>query len=127
MSADTSPGNVDLFAPHGVVNASDAGIVAGNLTIGATAVLGRDNITVSGVSVGVPVESAGLGASVAGSSSVASSSTNVGAAAVESGANQTATPSAESAMSWLDIFLVGLGEENCKPDDAECLNRQKKQ
>ena len=66
VSADTSPGNVDLFAPHGVVNASDAGIVAGNLTIGATAVLGRDNITVSGVSVGVPVESAGLGASVAG-------------------------------------------------------------
>ena len=63
------PGDVDLFAPHGVVNADDAGIVAGNLTIAATAVLGANNITVSGTSVGVPVTVTGLGASFAGASS----------------------------------------------------------
>ena len=49
-----SPGNVYLFAPRGVVNAGDAGIVAGNLTVAATAVIGANNITVSGTSVGVP-------------------------------------------------------------------------
>jgi filamentous hemagglutinin family protein len=127
VSEDTSPGNVDLFAPHGVVNASDAGIVAGNLTIGATAVLGRDNITVSGVSVGVPVETTGIGASVASSSSVASGATSVAASALESGQSQSLTPGAENAMAWLDVFLVGLGEENCKPEDVECLKRQKKE
>jgi filamentous hemagglutinin len=64
-TAEFSQGNVVLAAPRGVVNAGDAGIVAGNLTIAATAVLGADNIKVSGVSVGVPVDTGGLGASLA--------------------------------------------------------------
>lgn len=47
--------NAFLFAPRGVVNAGDAGIRAtGDLTIGATEVLGADNIDVGGISVGVP-------------------------------------------------------------------------
>jgi filamentous hemagglutinin family protein len=127
VSADVTPGNVDLFAPRGVVNANDAGIVAGNITIGATAVLGRDNITFSGVAVGLPVEVTGVGASVASSSAAASATANTAAAAVESNASQqqAATSVAESAVSWLDVFLIGLGEENCKPDDVECLKRQK--
>jgi hypothetical protein len=124
VSAGVEPGNVDLFAPHGVVNAGDAGIVAGNLTIGATAVLGRDNITVSGISVGVPIEATGLGAGVASTAAVANSTTSMAAAAVESASNaQSTTPLAESATGWLDVFLIGLGEENCKPDDTECLKR----
>jgi len=28
-------------------------------------------------------------------------------------------------MSWLDVFVTGLGEENCPPEDQECLKRQK--
>jgi hypothetical protein len=128
VSVGVVPGNVDLFAPHGVVNAGDAGIVAGNLTIGATAVLGRDNITVSGISVGVPVEATGLGASVASTAAVANSTTSMAAAAVESASNtQSTTPLAESATSWLDVFVIGLGEENCKPDDVECLKRAQQQ
>jgi filamentous hemagglutinin family protein len=126
-SSGVTPGNVDLFAPQGVVNANDAGIVAGNLTIGATAVLGRDNITVSGVSVGLPVDTAGLGAGLASSSAVATSATSaasLAAGASNSGAHNTA-PLAESALNWLDVFVTGLGEENCKPDDNECLKRQK--
>jgi hypothetical protein len=126
-SEDRKPGDVDLFAPRGVVNAGDAGIVAGNLTIGATAVLGRDNIQVSGVSVGVPVDSGGLGASLAGASSVASSASNAASMAVETsgGAQAENAPLASGALSWLDVFVTGLGEENCKPDDLECLKRQK--
>ena len=125
-TAGVSPGDVDLYAPRGVVNAGDAGIVAGNLTIGATAVLGRDNITVSGISVGVPVDASGLGASLASSSSVASSAASSAVLAVDSGdKSKMATPLAENAMSFLDIFVIGLGEENCKSDDMECLKRQK--
>ena len=58
--ARRKPGDVDLYAPRGVVNAGDAGIVAGNLTIGATAVLGANNIRSAGVAVGVPVDAGGL-------------------------------------------------------------------
>ena len=68
------PGNVYLFAPQGVVDAGDAGIAsAGNLTIAATEVIGADDVEVGGVSVGVPTETGGLGATLAGVSSVAGS------------------------------------------------------
>ncbi|WP_249123603.1 MULTISPECIES: filamentous haemagglutinin family protein [unclassified Bradyrhizobium] len=50
------PGNVDLFAPHGTIDAGEAGIrVSGNLTIAALQVLNIANIQVQGASVGVPV------------------------------------------------------------------------
>jgi filamentous hemagglutinin len=28
-------------------------------------------------------------------------------------------------LNWLDVFVTGLGEENCKQDDIECLKRQR--
>ena len=125
-SEGVPPGNVGLFAPNGVVNANDAGIVAGNLTIAATAVLGASNIKVSGVSVGVPVEVTGLGASLAGISSAGSSATQAAAENAAANANRAATaaPVAEAALSWLDVFVEGFGAETCKPDDVECLKRQ---
>jgi filamentous hemagglutinin len=126
VSKGTEPGDVDLFAPHGVVNANDAGIVAGNLTIAATAVLGADNIKVSGVAVGLPPDTSGLGASLAGVSSVASSAAQAATQGVEEGSKRnTTTPVADAAISWLDVFVEGFGDEVCKASDLECLKRQK--
>lgn len=49
------PGDVDLIAPKGTVNAGDAGIrVAGNLNLAALRVLNAANIDVKGLSKGVP-------------------------------------------------------------------------
>jgi filamentous hemagglutinin len=108
-----------------VVNANDAGIVAGNLTIAATAVLGADNIKVSGVSVGVPVDTGGLGVSVAAASAGVASATQAGVQNLE-GANQSgASTAADQALGWLDVFIEGFGAEVCKPADTECLKRQK--
>jgi filamentous hemagglutinin len=118
-------GDVVLAAPRGVVNAGDAGIVAGNLTIAATAVLGADNIKVSGVAVGVPVDTGGLGASLAGVSAAANSASNSAAMALDgSESKENLSPAAEAALSWLEVFVVGLGEDGCKQDDVECLKRQ---
>jgi hypothetical protein len=120
-----SPGNVYLFAPHGVVNADDAGIVAGNLTVAATAVLGANNITVSGTSVGVPpLAPPALGATFASASSTAGAASNVAESFNGANAGAGATPVADAAIGWLDVFVTGLGEEDCKPDDMECLKRQ---
>jgi len=121
------PGDVDLFAPHGVVNANDAGIVAGNLTIAATAVLGTNNISVSGTSVGVPVAVTGLGVGFSSaSSSTAAATSSADTSATESQREAQKSPLANAALGWLDVFVVGLGEEQCATSDLECLKRQKK-
>lgn len=53
--AGVPQGDVVLMAPHGTVDAGDAGIrVSGNLVIAAQFVRNADNIQVSGSSVGVP-------------------------------------------------------------------------
>ncbi len=122
-----SPGNVDLIAPVGYVNAGDAGIGAsGNLSIAAQYVLNAQNISVGGVAVGVPPQVGGLSASLSGATSTASSTTNAstsaGATVASSGSQ---TPMAQSAISWLDVFILGLGEENCSANDVDCLKRQK--
>lgn len=123
-----TPGNVDLDAPVGFVNAGDAGIgSAGNLNIAAQRVLGVDNIQVGGTATGVPPATSGIGAALSGASSAGSSTTSTASTSVadaNSNARQTA-PLADSAIGWLDVFVEGLGEENCKPSDMECLKRQK--
>jgi hypothetical protein len=125
---DVAAGDVDLIAPAGFVNAGDAGIgSSGNLNIAAQHVVGVDNIQVGGVSTGVPPETSGLGITLAAASSAASSSSGAANASVsdQPQPKDSPAPIAQSALSWLDVFVVGLGEDNCKQDDMECLKRQK--
>lgn len=123
------PGDVFLFAPQGVVNAGDAGIEsAGNITVAAERVIGADNITFGGTSVGVPVDTGGLGASLAGVSSTASSATNAAEGLANAGpAQEEKAPLAEAVLGWLDVFIEGFGAESCKPDDEACLRRNREQ
>jgi filamentous hemagglutinin family protein len=120
-------GNVDLDAPVGTVNAGDAGIgAAGNINIAAAHVIGALNINFGGTATGVPSDLSGLGASLSGVSSVASSATTSSTTSLaESNAQKDTAPLAQTALSWLEVFVTGLGEENCKQDDVECLKRQK--
>jgi hypothetical protein len=108
-----------------VVNAGDAGIVAGDLTIGATAVLGADNISVSGVSVGVPVDTGGFAAALTGVSAVASSASNAAqdTVAASRGEQASATPLADQALGFLDVFITGFGD--CDPSKEDCALRQR--
>jgi filamentous hemagglutinin len=118
-------GSVDLFTPRGVVDASEAGIeTLGNLTIAAVEVLGTQNIKVGGVSTGVPVDTGGLAASLSAVSSVGSSAA-AATAEVASGAGKSSqAPMADSAMSFLEVFVLGFGEGVCDSKDLECLKRQ---
>jgi filamentous hemagglutinin len=125
---DTPFGSVDLDAPVGTVNAGDAGIgAAGNINIAAQHVIGVSNISFGGTATGVPPEVGNLGATLSGASAVAASTTNSSTSSVaeSNAAKQDTTPLASTALSWLDVFVTGLGEENCKPEDLECLKRQK--
>ncbi len=127
---DVPAGDVDLDAPVGTVNAGDAGIgAAGNINIAAAHVIGALNINFGGTATGVPSDLSGLAASLSGVSAVGnsatSSSTNSVTDSAAAAAKETA-PLAQNALSWLEVFVTGLGEDNCKQDDTECLRRQKK-
>ena len=120
-------GDVDLDAPVGTVNAGDAGIGAsGNINIAAAHVIGALNINFGGTATGVPSDLSGLSASLSGVSAVANSATTSSTTSVaESTAQKETAPIAQTALSWLEVFVTGLGEDNCKQDDLECLKRQK--
>jgi hypothetical protein len=128
--ADQNPGDVDLIAPVGFVNAGDAGIgSAGNLNIAARFVIGTQNISVGGVATGVPSEVSGIGASLAAASSAGNSTANASTGtsdAARESAEQAAVSTSQTALSWLEVFVEGLGEEDCDPKDVECLKRQKR-
>ncbi len=111
------PGDVFLFAPSGVVSAGDAGIFAeGNLTIGAVAVIGADNISVGGVSVGVPTVSVGsvaaglTGASDASSAAAKSAEDAVGER-LTGDEDEIAEALAQSSVGFITVEILGFGDE----------------
>ncbi len=79
--AGVPPGDVDLIAPVGTIDAGDAGIrVSGNINLAALQVLNVGNIQVQGASAGVPVLSVSLNTSglQAANASVAATTTGAG-------------------------------------------------
>ncbi|WP_346778753.1 filamentous haemagglutinin family protein [Burkholderia sp. Ac-20353] len=70
------PGNANLIAPRGTVDAGDAGIrVSGNLNVAALHVANVDNIQVQGTSMGIPmVQAVNTGALTAASSAASAAS-----------------------------------------------------
>lgn len=113
------PNSVDLIAPVGEVNAGDAGIGAsGNINIAAARVIGADNIEVGGVSVGVPL--ADSGNFTGGFSGSESTSNAINKASDDAGDSDTTK--ADEALSWLDVFVVGYGDET--NDDEEDKKRK---
>jgi hypothetical protein len=115
------PGDVFLFAPAGVVNAGDAGIAsAGNITIAATEVIGAENIDVGGIAVGVPVDTGGIAAALTGVSSVTSSATKSAEETATAGTGNESNPAplSQAALGWLDVFILGFGEEGAEGQES---------
>jgi hypothetical protein len=106
------PGDVDLIAPTGIVDAGDAGIRAsGNLNIAALKVLNASNISVGGKSSGVPSgPSVNVGALAAASSAAGSSE----AAAQSGGPNQQSVADAgtQNMPSIITVDVLGYGGDD---------------
>lgn len=111
----TPPGTLFLFAPQGVINAGDAGIgSAGNIVLGATDVIGADNIDVGGLAVGVPTTDTGsIAAGLTGVGDVAASATKATEKATAAAAAAEAAAAADSAnqsqMSIISVKVLGFG------------------
>lgn len=113
--------NAFLFAPRGVIDAGDAGIRAqGNLTVGATEILGADNIDVGGISVGVPSTSGDIGGDIAGGD-VAASATKLAEESTGSiGGDADRGPT--NRFGVLLVELLGLEGGDCTGEDSRNCN-----
>ena len=130
------PGDIHLFAPKGVIDAGEAGIAGGKITLGATEVLNAKNISASAGSVGVPSASestVSLGA-LSGAGSVAENSKMIEqSSAVGSTKDKAAQQSAavDDFMSrWLDLKIVSFDGDDAPGTAVESerdLKKKKKQ
>jgi filamentous hemagglutinin family protein len=131
-----APGDIYLFAPKGIIDAGEAGIAGGKLTLGATQVLNAKNISFSAGSVGVPSgtdSSVSLGA-LGGNSNLADSSKMIETASSggssKDSAKQKLTQAADDFLSkFLDVKVLGFDMDTIPADDKdtpEDLKKKKK-
>lgn len=114
-AVDVVPGDVDLIAPQGEVNAGDAGIgSAGNVNIAALRVVGADNIQVGGAATGVPSETSGLSSGLAGASSLGGDANKLASDVTKN----IGEGGAGGALAYLSVDVLGFGD--CKPGDENC-------
>ena len=106
--AGVPPGDVDLIAPVGTIDAGDAGIrVSGNLNVSALQVVNAANIQVSGSSVGTP---APVAANVGGLTAAAATSTAAGSSAADEVARQARSQGQVALMpSVITVEVLGYG------------------
>jgi hypothetical protein len=120
-----TPGDVDLIAPAGVIDAGEAGIrVSGNINLAAVTVVNAGNISAGGSSTGAPIVSV----SAPGISTVTSASNASAAAAstsVKPGENQNSARAADVRQeppSLITVEVIGYGggadSSNEEDDDA---------
>jgi hypothetical protein len=115
---DPKRSNVVLTAPHGIIDASAAGIrVAGDLHLAALQVLNAFNIQVSGVTVGIPV--------VQGPP-VAALTTAANTTAATQQAQLPAQSSNNSQTSIMIVEIIGYGGGDDSNDDGKERKRKDK-
>jgi hypothetical protein len=102
------PGNVDLIAPVGTVNAGDAGIRAsGNINVAAAQVLNAGNIQAGGSKTGVPATTTpNVAAAVAASNTAGSQQNAANAGANQQQNNASAT---QDLPSIITVQVLGFG------------------
>jgi hypothetical protein len=114
--ADVVPGDVDLIAPRGEINAGEAPIrAAGNINIAAERVVGADNIQVGGASTGVSLQAApSISAGIASTGSSVAEASRSAEQATRATANTTTAALGDQARfrpTFLTVEVLGFGDE----------------
>ena len=125
--AGVKPGDVDLIAPTGIIDAGDAGIrVTGNINLAAISVVNAGNISAGGTSTGTPAA-----VSVPSVSAVTSAANTAGAATTtaakpgEASRNPSENTDADTqALSIFSVEVIGYGGSD--PLDGDDEDKDKK-
>ncbi|MGJ7573605.1 filamentous hemagglutinin family protein [Variovorax sp. RB2P76] len=105
---EVPPGDVDLIAPLGTIDAGEAGIrVSGNVNIAALHVVNAENIQVQGKSTGLPVVAAVNVGALTNASAAASSA----AAAAQDVMQRERAAARQSPPSVFTVRVLGFGNE----------------
>jgi len=103
--AEIPPGDIDLIAPLGTIDAGEAGIrVSGNVNLAALQVLNADNIQVQGKAVGIPVIAA-VNVSALTSASAAANT------AVQAAQEMVKRQTQQTRPSTISVQVLGFGSE----------------
>ncbi|MDE1172641.1 MAG: filamentous hemagglutinin family protein, partial [Parvibaculaceae bacterium] len=113
---DVPPGDIDLIAPLGTVDAGEAGIrVSGNINIAALHVVNAANIKVQGTSAGIPT------AAVPNIGALTTASNAAGAAAATAGNAGRQANTGQDLPSIITVEVIGYGGG----DDAQPQKRNR--
>lgn len=108
------PGNIWLMAPHGTVDAGDAGIrVSGNLVLAAQEVRGVDNIEVEGQSFGVPTNTVNV-AALTDASAAASQAVSAAQDVVQ----RERAAARQNLPSIFSVRVLGFGSETARASEG---------
>ncbi|AZD79391.1 filamentous hemagglutinin family protein [Pseudomonas chlororaphis] len=110
--AEVPPGDIDLIAPLGTIDAGEAGIrVSGNVNIAALQVVNAANIQTQGKSSGIPVVASVNTGALTSASSAASSATQ----AAEDVARQQQAAARQNMPSVFSVQVLSFGQERLAP------------
>ncbi len=106
--AEVPPGDVDLIAPLGTIDAGEAGIrVSGNVNLAALQVVNAANIQVKGESKGLPV----LASVNVGALTSASAAASQAAMAAQDSVQRERTAARQALPSVFTVRVLGFGNE----------------
>ncbi|MGJ7530372.1 filamentous haemagglutinin family protein [Variovorax sp. GB1P17] len=110
------PGDVDLIAPLGTIDAGEAGIrVSGNVNLAALRVVNAENIQVKGQAVGIPV----IAAVNVGALTNASAAASQAASAAQDVLQRERAAARQSLPSVFTVRVLGFGDEAAPRNGAE--------
>ncbi|MEO8351526.1 MAG: filamentous hemagglutinin family protein [Chthoniobacteraceae bacterium] len=116
------PGNVDLIAPGGTVDAGDAGVRAsGNINVAAAQVANATNFSSGGSSSGVPAASSGGSAPSLGGLAATSSASSAASSAANDATRGQDRPQSQATQelpSIVTVEVLGYGGGPGFPDDG---------